>query len=124
MPPQVHLRTCPLCEAMCGLEIHVEGDRVVAIRPDDDDVWSCGFVCPKGATLGDPLRGPDRGRVARLRDGATWREVGWDEACARCEQLLGGVLARHGKQAVTCYIGNPTAHSMHLSRYVGLFIGL
>ena len=22
---QVHLRTCPLCEAMCGLEIHVRG---------------------------------------------------------------------------------------------------
>ena len=21
---QIHLRTCPLCEAMCGLEVHVE----------------------------------------------------------------------------------------------------
>ena len=25
---RVHLRTCPLCEAMCGLEIHVEDDEV------------------------------------------------------------------------------------------------
>jgi hypothetical protein len=36
----VHLRTCPLCEAMCGLEIHVRGDQVELIRADRDDAWS------------------------------------------------------------------------------------
>jgi anaerobic selenocysteine-containing dehydrogenase len=109
---------------MCGLEIDVDGDRVLAIRPDRDDVWSRGFVCPKGVTLGDLHHDPDRIRVPMVRDGVRWREVTWDEAFARCEELLAGVLACHGKQAVTCYIGNPTAHSLHLSRYVGLFIGL
>jgi anaerobic selenocysteine-containing dehydrogenase len=59
-----------------------------------------------------------------VRDGNRWREVGWDEALARCEELLGDILARDGKRAITTYIGNPTAHSLHLSRYVGLFIGL
>jgi anaerobic selenocysteine-containing dehydrogenase len=33
-------RTCPLCEAMCGLELEIEGDRVARLRPDDADVWS------------------------------------------------------------------------------------
>ena len=28
---QVHLRTCPLCEAMCGLEVHVRDERVELI---------------------------------------------------------------------------------------------
>jgi len=124
MATTTHLRTCPLCEAMCGLEVHVDGDRVVAVRPDDDDVWSRGFVCPKGAMLGALHHDPDRVRTPLVRDGSTWRQVGWDEAFARCEELLAGVLARHGKQAITAYIGNPTAHSMHLSRYVGLFIGM
>jgi anaerobic selenocysteine-containing dehydrogenase len=109
---------------MCGLEVHVDGDRVVAVRPDDADVWSRGYVCPKGAMLGELHHDPDRLRAPLVREGATWREVGWPEAFARCEQLLRPVLARHGKQAVTTYIGNPTAHSFHLSRYVGLFIGL
>lgn len=27
-----HLYTCPLCEAMCGLEIQVEDGKVAAIR--------------------------------------------------------------------------------------------
>jgi anaerobic selenocysteine-containing dehydrogenase len=34
-----HLYTCPLCEAMCGLEIHVEAGRVRSIRGNKDDTW-------------------------------------------------------------------------------------
>ena len=39
-----HLRTCPLCEAMCGLEITLEDGRVRSIRPDREDVWSKGYI--------------------------------------------------------------------------------
>ena len=76
----VHYRTCPLCEAMCGLEIHVEGDAVPLIRADRDDVWSKGFLCPKGTTLGHLHHDPDRLREPMIRTGDTWRPVGWDEA--------------------------------------------
>jgi len=123
----VHYKTCPLCEAMCGLEIHVESDRVTEIRPDDRDVWSRGYICPKGAVLDHVHHDPDRLRAPLVRDESApggWREVGWAEAFARCEELIASVLARHGKQAVTCYVGNPTAHNFSLARYVGLFIGL
>jgi len=44
-------RTCPLCEATCGLEITVAGDTVTRIRGDRNDVFSKGFICPKGSTL-------------------------------------------------------------------------
>src|SRR5256714_1804687 len=124
MPRQIHLRTCPLCEAMCGLEVHVEDERVALIRPDRDDVWSKGFICPKGTTLGHLHHDPDRLCAPMIRDGEQWREATWDEAFARCEELLHGVMERHGKDAVTCYIGNPTAHNFSLGRYVALFIGL
>jgi anaerobic selenocysteine-containing dehydrogenase len=124
MTRQIHLRTCPLCEAMCGLEVHVEDERVALIRPDRDDVWSRGFICPKGTTLGHLHHDPDRVRTPLVREGDQWHEVGWEEAFSRCEELLHGVVERHGKDAVTCYIGNPTAHNFSLARYVGLFITL
>lgn len=124
MPKTVHYRTCPLCEAMCGLAVEVEAERVTAVRPDDADVWSKGYICPKGAVLGQLHHDPDRLRSPMIRDGATWRDASWDEAFARAESLLAAVLAKHGKQAITAYIGNPTAHNFSLSRYVGLFIGL
>ena len=119
-----HLRTCPLCEAMCGLRLEVADGRVTGIRPDPEDAWSHGYVCPKGATLGQLHEDPDRLRAPLVRDGSEWREVSWDDAFARCDELLSGVIARHGKQAVTAYIGNPTVHNFSLSRYVGLFIGM
>ncbi len=117
----MHLRTCPLCECMCGLRVHVSDEQqVTLIRPDRDDVWSKGYVCPKGTTLGKLHEDPDRVRVPMIREGDTWREVGWDEAFARCEELIHGVLERHGLQAFTHFVGNPAGHSFTLGRYLGL----
>ena len=48
---EVHHRTCPLCEATCGLEITTRGDQVVRIRGDRDNAFSEGFICPKGSSL-------------------------------------------------------------------------
>ncbi len=117
-----HLRTCPLCEAMCGLEITVDADRVTSVRPDAGDVWSKGYICPKGAVLGELHHDPDRLRRPLLRRDGAFVEVGWDEAFAECERLIAGVLRRHGREAFTAYIGNPTAHNFSLSRYIAAFI--
>jgi anaerobic selenocysteine-containing dehydrogenase len=121
MTESVHKRTCSLCEAMCGLHVHVEDGRVTRIRPNPDDVWSRGYVCPKGTTLGDLHHDPDRLRSPLVRRGSQFHEVGWDEAFAEVERRLHAVIERDGMQAVTTYIGNPTAHNFSLSRYVAAF---
>ncbi|HVN38818.1 MAG TPA: molybdopterin-dependent oxidoreductase [Myxococcota bacterium] len=120
----VHTRTCSLCEAMCGLHVHVEQGRVTRIRANADDVWSHGYICPKGTTLGHLHEDPDRLRRPLVRDGSTWREVGWPEAFDEIERRLRPILAREGREAVTCYIGNPTAHNFSLSRYVPAFVAM
>jgi anaerobic selenocysteine-containing dehydrogenase len=119
-----HFRTCPLCEAMCGLEIETDGDRVTRVRGDRADVWSKGFLCPKGATLGELHHDPDRLRAPLVRRGDEWVEVSWPEAFARCEELLAPIVAEHGMRAVTAYIGNPNVHNYSLSRYSGAIPGL
>ncbi len=125
LPLVVHKRTCPLCEAMCGLNVHVRGDHVEKITPDRDDVWSKGHICPKGTTLGALHHDPDRLRrpVVKQPDG-TFKEVSYAEAYARCDELLAPVIAQHGIEAVTAYVGNPLAHAMDLSRYIGILIGM
>jgi anaerobic selenocysteine-containing dehydrogenase len=47
------IRTCPLCEATCGLEIELDGERVTSVRGDRMDVFSRGYLCPKGALFGE-----------------------------------------------------------------------
>jgi anaerobic selenocysteine-containing dehydrogenase len=120
----MHLRTCPLCEAMCGLEITTRGDEVVKIRPRKQDVFSGGHICPKGTTLGTLHADPTRVRAPMVRDGDGFREVSWEEAFETCERLLHPAIAEHGMKAVTAYIGNPAAHTFSIGRYVGILIGM
>ncbi|GGQ44845.1 dehydrogenase [Couchioplanes caeruleus subsp. azureus] len=111
-------RTCPLCEAACGLELTVTGDRIVSARGDRRHVFSGGFICPKGATLGQLTADPDRLRRPLVRRGDRHEEVGWDEAFAAVEAGLRPVLDRHGPDAVALYLGNPNVHTMAGSLYV------
>ncbi|WP_082459785.1 MULTISPECIES: molybdopterin-dependent oxidoreductase [unclassified Mycobacterium] len=119
-----HLRTCPLCEAMCGLEIHVDGGRVTGIRGNRDDVWSRGHICPKGVSLAALHDDPDRIRRPMIKVDGQWREVSWDAAFRRCTELLTPVIAEYGIGAVTAYTGNPLAHSFSLARYAGVLMGM
>lgn len=119
-----HLYTCPLCEAMCGLEIHVDAGRVASIRGNRDDTWSRGHICPKGATLGAVHEDPDRIRRPMIKVDGQWEEVSWDAALRRCTELLAPVIEKHGIGAVTCYTGNPLAHSFSLGRYTGVLLGM
>ncbi len=121
----VHVRTCPLCEAMCGLRVSVEAGRVTQIRANDDDVWSRGYICPKGTVLGDLHHDPDRLRAPMIRNAdGSFREASWEEALDVTARGIQGVIARHGATAVSAYIGNPTAHNWSLSRYVPAFIAM
>lgn len=120
---QVHYRTCPLCEATCGLEITMRGDEVVRIRGDRDDVFSKGFLCPKGSTLKQLHEDPDRLRRPVIRRGddpatATWEEVSWDEAFAEIERRLVPLLETHGRNTVALYLGNPNVHNLAGTLYV------
>jgi anaerobic selenocysteine-containing dehydrogenase len=119
-----HLRTCPLCEAMCGLEITVRGDEVTRIRPHKEDIFSKGHICPKGTTLGKLHSDPTRLRGPVVRDGDGFRPVSWDEAFETCERLIHGVVAEHGMEALTAFVGNPAAHAFSIGRYLGIMIGM
>ncbi|HVK78185.1 MAG TPA: molybdopterin oxidoreductase family protein [Kofleriaceae bacterium] len=112
--PVTHYRSCTLCEATCGVAIDIDGDQVVAIRGDDADPFSRGYICPKATALADLHHDPDRLRRPIARDGDRWRELGWDEAFDLVAGKLRATQAAHGKQAVGVYQGNPSAHNLGL----------
>jgi anaerobic selenocysteine-containing dehydrogenase len=105
-------RTCPLCEATCGLEITVEDGQVSGIRGDDADVFSHGFICPKGYGLKALHEDPDRVRTPLIRNGSGFREASWDEAYSEIDNRLGPIFTEHGRDAVALYLGNPNAHNL------------
>ncbi|MFP3981551.1 MAG: molybdopterin-dependent oxidoreductase [Desulfobacterales bacterium] len=105
-------RVCPLCEAGCGLEIKLSGDRVEKIRGDQDHPMSKGFCCPKGIALKDLHADPDRLRTPMIKENGSFREAGWDEALRLVEASLARIREESGNDAVALYLGNPNTHTM------------
>jgi len=120
--PVTHYRSCPLCEATCGVAIEVDGGQVTSIRGDDADPFSKGYLCPKASALADLHADPDRLRHPMMRDGTTWREVTWDVAFDHVAARLRAIADQHGKDAIAVYQGNPTVHSLGLLTYGQLFL--
>jgi anaerobic selenocysteine-containing dehydrogenase len=110
--PRTAYRTCPLCEATCGLEITLADGHVRRIRGDRDDVFSHGFICPKGSTLKQLHEDPNRLRTPLVRRNGELVAASWGDAFAEIDRRLTAIIDSHGRDAVAVYVGNPTAHSL------------
>ncbi|MFJ9144498.1 molybdopterin-dependent oxidoreductase [Streptomyces griseus] len=116
-------RICPLCEATCGLTLTIEGTTVTGARGDRDDIFSKGFICPKGASFGGLDADPDRLRVPLVRgDDGELREATWGEAFDRIAARIPDLVTAHGPQAVGVVLGNPNVHTMAGSLYPPLLL--
>lgn len=105
-------RTCPLCEATCGLEIEIVDDRVKRIRGDREHVMSAGFICPKGSALKQLHEDPDRLRTPLIRENGVHRQASWDEAFSLIARRFQEITEQHGRSAVAIYVGNPNVHQL------------
>ncbi|MGW3114600.1 molybdopterin oxidoreductase family protein [Streptomyces sp. NPDC001091] len=117
------LRICPLCEATCGLTLTIEGTRVTGARGDRDDVFSKGFICPKGASFGALDADPDRLRTPLIRENGELREASWEEAFDAIARGLGPVTERYGADALGVVLGNPNVHTMAGALYPTVLLG-
>jgi anaerobic selenocysteine-containing dehydrogenase len=104
--------TCPLCEATCGLDVTIEEGRITSVRGDKQDVFSKGFICPKGASLAALHDDPDRLRTPLIKRNGVFGPATWDEAFAEIDRRLPAIRDEHGTHAVAVYLGNPGAHNL------------
>ncbi|MEU3053832.1 molybdopterin oxidoreductase family protein [Streptomyces griseus] len=116
-------RICPLCEATCGLTLTIEGTTVTGARGDRDDIFSKGFICPKGASFGGLDADPDRLRVPLVRgDDGELREAAWGEAFDLIAARIPALTEAYGPGAVGVVLGNPNVHTMAGSLYPPLLL--
>ncbi|MFD5055047.1 molybdopterin-dependent oxidoreductase [Streptomyces tendae] len=117
------LRICPLCEATCGLALTVDGTTVTAARGDRDDVFSRGFICPKGAAFGTVDSDPDRLRTPLVRRDGALREATWQEAFDAVAAGVRPVVERYGPHSVGVVLGNPNVHTVAGALYPNVLLG-
>lgn len=92
-------------------------DRVTAARGDRDDVFSHGFICPKGASFAELDNDPDRLQNPLVRRDGELVETTWPEAFAAAAEGLQRVIGETGGASVAVYLGNPNAHTIAGSLY-------
>ncbi len=111
-------RACPLCEAICGLELRYQDGRLSAIRGDEADPFSRGHVCPKGNAILDLESDPDRLRQPMQRVDGKFVPISWDAALTLAGERLAAVQREHGDNAVAAYLGNPNVHHYGHTAYL------
>ncbi len=126
MSPHVETvhRSCPICEASCGLRIQVDRDqqKVLRIEGDPDDHRSQGYLCSKAYAVKEVHEDSDRLRTPlRKRADGSWEKIGWEEAFTYATERLHAIRDAYGRDAIGFYIGNPTGHNAGAQLYTAPF---
>jgi len=105
-------RSCPICEACCGLRLEVDrtNKKILSVRGDDEDPRSRGYVCPKATAVKGLYEDPDRIKTPLRKTDQGWQEISWQEAYAYAGERLAAIREAHGKDTLATYIGNPIGH--------------
>ena len=89
--------TCPYCSVGCGVILYTLGDKsknakadLVHVEGDPDHPVNRGTLCPKGASLLDFVKSPDRLRFPEYRAPGSdkWERVTWDWALDKIARLM------------------------------------
>ncbi len=101
------LTFCSLCESFCGLEVDVQDNRIVDIRPDKEHVVSRGYACVKGTRYESVQHSPDRVTEPLKRVGDRWEPISWEQALDEIAAKLKAIKAAHGAQSISHFVGAP-----------------
>jgi anaerobic selenocysteine-containing dehydrogenase len=99
-----HKTGCVLCAQNCGLEIQVENDRMVKVRPDKENPRSQGYACRKGLNVIYHQYPADRLSEPLKRKGNGFEPISWDQAIAEIGDKLKELVSRHGPRCLA-YMG-------------------
>ncbi|MDZ4246868.1 MAG: molybdopterin-dependent oxidoreductase, partial [Dehalococcoidia bacterium] len=100
---------CRICSAGCGVNLYVEGDRVVKVEGMAEFPSNQGTICTKAAGTTQVLYSPDRLLHPVKRTGERgenkWQQITWDEALDTIAGKLDVIRNEYGPQALAMTVG-------------------
>ena len=92
--------SCCLCFTNCGLEVLVQNNRIVKVRPDKDNPRSRGYACRKGMNIAYHQHNADRLDYPLKKKGDGFERISWEQAWHEIAERLGGILQSHGPRSL------------------------
>ncbi|HXX36144.1 MAG TPA: molybdopterin-dependent oxidoreductase [Thermodesulfobacteriota bacterium] len=115
---------CVLCAQNCGLELEVEKNRIVKVKPDKSNVKSEGYACRKGMNVAYHQHNADRLKYPLKRVGDRFERISWDQAIDEIAGKLKGIIDQHGPRSFAYMGGGGQACHFEAAFGVRLLRGL
>ncbi|WP_027360332.1 molybdopterin-containing oxidoreductase family protein [Desulforegula conservatrix] len=109
---------CVLCAQNCGLEVFVEEERMVKVRPDKDNPRSEGYACRKGLNVIYHQYNADRLTQPLKKVNGEFVSISWDQAIEEISEKLGKGVKEHGPRSFA-YLG-ASAQGGHMEAGFGV----
>jgi anaerobic selenocysteine-containing dehydrogenase len=100
----IHKTGCVLCAQNCGLEIEVENNRIVKVKPDKSNPKSEGYFCRKGMNVAYHQHNADRLKYPLKKVGDKFERISWDQAIDEIAAKLKSIIDQHGPRSFA-YMG-------------------
>jgi anaerobic selenocysteine-containing dehydrogenase len=101
---------CVLCAQNCGLQVLVEDNRMVKVRPDKDNPRSEGYACRKGLNIAFHQHNADRLTHPLKKVGDKFEQISWDQAISEIAEKLQKILDQHGPRSLAWLISGQGCH--------------
>jgi anaerobic selenocysteine-containing dehydrogenase len=96
---------CVLCANGCGLEVQVENNRIMKVRPDKDSPISEGYACRKGMNIAFYQHSADRVLYPLKKVGDKFDRISWDQAINEIAEKLKSTLGQYGPRSLVSLVG-------------------
>ncbi len=109
---------CVLCAQNCGLQVEIENNRIIKVKPDRDNPRSQGYACRKGLNV--IYHQYPKGRLTEplKRVGDAFEPIPWGQAMGEISNKIGEVVKAHGPRSLA-YMGG-SAQGGHFEVAFGL----
>ena len=92
---------CVLCSHNCGLRVDVAGGRISAVRADESNPITHGYICNKGFSIAHYVEHKQRvEHPLKRRPDGSFERISWEQAIPEIAARLNAIRAEHSPRAV------------------------
>lgn len=96
---------CRMCDDRCGIDVHLDGDKITKIEGNKEHVWNRGRLCIKGSHGLEMFTSPQRLKHPLKRTEQGFVEIPLEQALDEIAEKIKGIQAKYGARAVGVWKG-------------------